>query len=139
MITPTPIVYSVSQLNARIANLIASDDELQMIFIEGELSNVNINSKSGHMYFSLKDKNSVIRAVMFSWAVRNLRFRPEDGMKVIMLAQVTVYEPSGQNQGYHGYHRPSFSVRRSGAGTCIGAGRRRSRTADPRDQSVFTE
>ena len=98
MITPTPKVYSVSQLNARIANLFASDEELQMIFIEGELSNVNINSKSGHMYFSLKDKNSVIRAVMFSWAVRNLRFRPEDGMKVIMRAQVTVYEPSGQYQ-----------------------------------------
>ena len=98
MITPTPKVFSVSQLNAHIANLIASDEELQMIFIEGELSNVNINSKSGHMYFSLKDKNSVIRAVMFSWAVRNLRFRPEDGMKVIMRAQVTVYEPSGQYQ-----------------------------------------
>ena len=98
MITPTPKVFSVSQLNARIANLIASDEELQMIFIEGELSNVNINSKSGHMYFSLKDKNSVIRAVMFSWAVRNLRFRPEDGMKVILRAQVTVYEPNGQYQ-----------------------------------------
>ena len=98
MITSTPKVFSVSQLNARIANLIASDEELQMIFIEGELSNVNINAKSGHMYFSLKDKTSVIRAVMFSWAVRNLRFRPEDGMKVIMRAQVTVYEPSGQYQ-----------------------------------------
>lgn len=98
MITPTPKVFSVSQLNAHIANLIASDEELQMIFIEGELSNVNINSKSGHLYFSLKDKNSVIRAVMFSWAVRHLRFRPEDGMKVILRAQVTVYEPSGQYQ-----------------------------------------
>lgn len=94
----TPKVYSVSQLNARISNLIASDEELKMIFIEGELSNVKINAKSGHMYFSLKDKNSVIRAVMFSWSVRNLRFRPEDGMKVIMRAQVTVYEPSGQYQ-----------------------------------------
>ena len=98
MITPTPNVFSVSQLNARISNLIASDEELQMIFIEGELSNVNINAKSGHIYFSLKDNNSVIRAVMFSWNVRNLRFRPEDGMKVIMRAQVTVYEPSGQYQ-----------------------------------------
>ena len=47
-----------------------SDRELQVVFIEGELSNVNINSKSGHMYFSVKDKTSVIRAVMFSWAVR---------------------------------------------------------------------
>ena len=94
----TPKVFSVSQLNARISNLIASDEELQMIFIEGELSNVNINAKSGHLYFSLKDKNSVVRAVMFAWSVRNLRFRPEDGMKVIMRAQVTVYEPSGQYQ-----------------------------------------
>lgn len=94
----TPKVFSVSQLNAHIGNLIASDEELRMIFIEGELSNVNINAKSGHMYFSLKDKNSVVRAVMFAWSARNLRFRPEDGMKVIMRAQVTVYEPSGQYQ-----------------------------------------
>lgn len=93
-----PKVFTVSQLNARISSLIASDSELNMIFIEGELSNVNINSKSGHLYFSLKDKNSVVRAVMFSWSVRNLRFRPEDGMKVIMRAQVTVYEPGGQYQ-----------------------------------------
>ena len=56
----TPKVFTVSQLNARISSLVASDEELQTIFIEGELSNVNINSKSGHMYFSLKDKNSVI-------------------------------------------------------------------------------
>lgn len=94
----TPKVFTVSQLNSRIANLIASDRELQMIFIEGELSNVNINAKSGHLYFSLKDKDSVIRAVMFSWSVRNLKFRPEAGMKVIMRAQVTVYEPGGQYQ-----------------------------------------
>lgn len=94
----TPKVFTVSQLNSHISNLIASDPQLQTIFIEGELSNVNINIKSGHMYFSLKDKNSVVRAVMFSWNVRNLRFRPEDGMKVIMRAQVTVYEPSGQYQ-----------------------------------------
>ena len=65
---------------------------------EGELSNVHMNLKSGHLYFSLKDKDSVIRAVMFSWAVRNLRFKPEDGMKVIMRAQVTVYEAGGQYQ-----------------------------------------
>ena len=58
---PTPKVFTVSQLNARIGSLIASDQELQMIFIEGELSNVNINAKSGHLYFSLKDKDSVVR------------------------------------------------------------------------------
>lgn len=94
----TPKVFTVSQLNARIADLISSDPELQAVFIEGELSNVNINAKSGHMYFSLKDKDSVIRAVMFSWSARNLRFRPENGMKVIMRAQVSVYEAGGQYQ-----------------------------------------
>ena len=50
------------------------------------------------MYFSVKDKTGVIRAVMFAWAMRSLRFRPVDGMKVIMRAQVTVYEPAGQYQ-----------------------------------------
>lgn len=94
----TPKVFTVSQLNARVASLIAADEELQTIFIEGELSNVSFNAKSGHLYFSLKDKDSVIRAVMFSWAFRTLRFRPEDGMKVIMRASVTVYEPAGQYQ-----------------------------------------
>lgn len=94
----TPQVFTVSQINSRVSSLIASDPALQTVFVEGELSNVNINSKSGHMYFSLKDSKSVIRAVMFAWSVRNLRFRPEDGMKVIMRAQVTVYEPAGQYQ-----------------------------------------
>ena len=94
----TPKVFTVSQLNAHISSLIAADPALQTVFIEGELSNININSKSGHMYFSLKDRGGVVRAVMFAWSVRNLRFRPEDGMKVIMRAQVTVYEPGGQYQ-----------------------------------------
>ncbi len=94
----TPQVFTVSQINSRVSSLIASDPALQTVFVEGELSNVNINSKSGHMYFSLKDSKSVIRAVMFAWSVRNLRFCPEDGMKVIMRAQVTVYEPAGQYQ-----------------------------------------
>ena len=94
----TPKVFTVSQLNSKIGTMIATDPELQTIFIEGEISNLSINSRSGHMYFSLKDSKSVVRAVMFSYSVRNLRFRPEDGMKVIMRAQGTVYEPMGQYQ-----------------------------------------
>ena len=94
----TPKVFTVSQLNAHIGSMIATDPALQVIFIEGELSNVRLNNQSGHLYFSLKDSKSVVRAVMFSWSVKNLRFRPEDGMKVIMRAQVTVYEPMGQYQ-----------------------------------------
>ncbi len=94
----TPKVFTVSQLNSHIGSMIATDPELQMIFIEGELSNLRLNEHSGHLYFSLKDNKSVVRAVMFSFNVRNLKFRPEDGMKVIMRAQVTVYEPMGQYQ-----------------------------------------
>ena len=98
MISVTPKVYTVSQLNQRIAGIIGTDPELQTIFIEGELSNLRPNAQSGHLYFSLKDSTSVVRAVMFSWSVKNLRFRPADGMKVILRAQVTVYEPMGQYQ-----------------------------------------
>ena len=98
MISAVPKVFTVTQLNSRIASMIASDPEMQTIFIEGELSNLRLNAQSGHLYFSLKDSASVVRAVMFSWAVKNLRFKPEDGMKVIMRAQVTVYEPMGQYQ-----------------------------------------
>lgn len=94
----TPKVFTVSQLNSHIGSMIATDPELQMIFIEGELSNLRLNEHSGHLYFSLKDNKSVVRAVMFSFNVRNLKFRPEDGMKVIMRAQVAVYEPMGQYQ-----------------------------------------
>lgn len=94
----TPKVFTVSQLNSHINSLISTDPELQTVFIEGELSNIRLNAQSGHLYFSLKDQKSVVRAVMFSWSVKNLRFRPEDGMKVIMRAQVTVYEPMGQYQ-----------------------------------------
>ena len=98
MIPVTPKVFTVTQLNSYIGGMVASDPMLQTRFIEGELSNIRLNAQSGHLYFSLKDKQSVVRAVMFSWAVKNLRFRPEDGMKVIMRAQVTVYEPMGQYQ-----------------------------------------
>lgn len=94
----TPKVFTVSQLNAHIGTMIGTDPELQMMFVEGEISNLRINDHSGHMYFSLKDKKSVVRAVMFAYNVKHLRFRPEEGTKVIMRAQVTVYEPMGQYQ-----------------------------------------
>ena len=98
MRTPVPKVFTVSQLNAHIGSMIETDPALQMLFIEGELSNLRWNNQSGHLYFSIKDSKSVIRAVMFSWSAKGLRFRPEDGMRVIMRAQVTVYEPMGQYQ-----------------------------------------
>ncbi|MBQ3417716.1 MAG: exodeoxyribonuclease VII large subunit [Ruminococcus sp.] len=93
-------IITVSQLNYYIKSLFEQDDHLKFILVEGEISNLKDHYASGHIYFSLKDQKSVISAVMFSFYAKNLRFRPESGMKVIVRARVSVYEPSGQYQLY---------------------------------------
>lgn len=95
-----PRVLSVSQLNFYIKSLIENDPRLNIVFLTGEISNLTDHYRSGHIYLSLKDEKSVIRAVMFAGNARNLRFRPMDGMKVICRGRVSVYEPSGQYQLY---------------------------------------
>lgn len=95
-----PKVLSVSQLNFYIKSLLESDPRLNYVFLTGEISNLTIHYKSGHIYFSLKDSKSVIRAVMFSGNARNLKFKPAEGMKIICRGRVAVYEPSGQYQLY---------------------------------------
>lgn len=98
MIKPT--VVSVSQLNFYVKNLLDGDMHLNSIFVTGEISNLTDNYRSGHIYLSLKDEKSVIRAVMFSGNARYLRFKPVEGMKVIARGRVTVYELTGQYQLY---------------------------------------
>lgn len=98
MIKPT--VVSVSQLNFYVKNLLDGDMHLNSIFVTGEISNLTDHYRSGHIYLSLKDEKSVIRAVMFSGNARYLRFKPVEGMKVIARGRVTVYEPTGQYQLY---------------------------------------
>lgn len=93
-------VLSVSQVNLFLRSLIDGDGRLADILVVGELSNFTVNSRSGHMYFSLKDAKSLLRGVMFASAARRLRFRPEDGMRVIVRGRVSVYEPNGQYQLY---------------------------------------
>lgn len=103
MYTPyftAPKVLSISQLNFYIKSLIENDPRLNVVFLTGEISNLTNHYRSGHIYLSLKDEKSVIRAVMFAGNARNLRFRPADGMKVICRGRVAVYEPSGQYQLY---------------------------------------
>lgn len=95
-----PKVLSVSQLNFYIKSLVENDPRLNIVFLTGEISNLTDHYRSGHIYLSLKDEKSVIRAVMFAGNARNLRFRPMDGMKVICRGRVAVYEPSGQYQLY---------------------------------------
>lgn len=103
MYTPdftAPRVLSVSQLNFYIKSLVESDPKLNIVFLSGEISNLTDHYRSGHIYLSLKDEKSVIRAVMFSGNARNLRFKPDDGMKIICRGRVAVYEPTGQYQLY---------------------------------------
>ena len=96
----TPKIITVSQLNFYLKSLIDNDPNLRFVFLEGEISNLTDHYSSGHIYFSLKDEKSVVKAVMFSYAAKNLKFKPENGMKVILRARVSVYEPSGQYQLY---------------------------------------
>lgn len=96
----TPVVLTVSQLNRYIKSLLDGDSMMNSVFLSGEISNFTNHYKSGHMYFSLKDSQSVVRAVMFSTQARRLRFLPQDGMKVIVRGRVTVYEQTGQYQVY---------------------------------------
>ncbi len=72
--------------------------EYSDIWVEGEISNVRAHDSSGHLYFTLKDQDSQVKAVMFRSQARLLRFRPDNGMQVILRGRVTVYEGRGDLQ-----------------------------------------
>lgn len=93
-------VLTVSQVNFFLKSLIEGDGRLSHITVCGEISNFTDHYRSGHLYFSLKDEKSVLKAVMFTSAACRLKFRPQDGMKVIVRGRVSVYEPTGQYQMY---------------------------------------
>ncbi|MFU2081091.1 exodeoxyribonuclease VII large subunit [Gallibacterium anatis] len=90
-----PTIYSISQLN-RLAKEIL-EQELGSLWLSGEISNFT-QPVSGHWYFTLKDKNAQVRAAMFR--MRNLRvnFKPQNGMQVVVRANISLYEPRGDYQ-----------------------------------------
>lgn len=92
-------IYSVSQINSYINNLISSDTILKKIMIRGEISNFKLHY-SGHCYLTLKDDNAAIRAVIFRRHAQKLSFKPENGMSVIACGSVNVYERDGAYQLY---------------------------------------
>ena len=94
------MVLTVSQLNTYIKTLLDGDNLLKTVFISGEISNCVRHYKSGHIYFSLTDGKSLIKAVMFADSAQRLRFKPEDGMKVIVSGKISVYDAAGQYQLY---------------------------------------
>ena len=91
----TPAVLTVSQLNARVRELL--EDEFGEVLVEGEIFSWR-TYPSGHSYFDLKDATSKVSAVMFSGRRRFLRFEPEVGMRVMVRCRVTLYEKDGRFQ-----------------------------------------
>ena len=94
------ITLTVSQLNEYVKALIDSSELLNDIYIKGEISNFTNHYKSGHLYFSLKDKDSLLKCVMFRSSAQYLKFVPEDGMKVIVRGNVSVFQRDGVYQLY---------------------------------------
>lgn len=90
---------TITQLNRYIKFKLDQDANLNNVFLKGEISNFKAHTR-GHLYFTLKDENSRINAVMFQGNARNLKFTPTDGMKVLLVGKVSVYESSGSYQIY---------------------------------------
>ncbi len=92
-------VFSVSDLNNFIKNIFETNRTLSSVTVRGEISNF-VNHRSGHLYFSLKDADGQIRAVMFRSRAATLKFMPESGMKVVVHGSVTVFPRDGSYQIY---------------------------------------
>src|SRR5438128_3227351 len=88
-------VYSVTELTVRVRDLLEA--EFFEVWVEGELSNCRVWT-AGHLYFTLKDAASQVRAVIFRSALRYLKFKPGDGLRVVARGRVSVYEPKGEYQ-----------------------------------------
>ncbi|MBO5648359.1 MAG: exodeoxyribonuclease VII large subunit [Clostridia bacterium] len=97
-IDPKTAVFTVGQINEYVKYLIEDSPVLDSVYVVGEISNLTAYHTSGHLYFSLKDDGGVVRAVMFRSSAQKLKFRPENGMRVIVHGRMTVYTPQGQYQ-----------------------------------------
>ena len=92
---PSRRVLSVTELTVRVRDLLEA--EFFEVWVEGELSNCRVWN-TGHLYFTLKDGASQIKAVIFRSALRYLKFKPGDGLRVVARGRVSVYEPKGEYQ-----------------------------------------
>ena len=93
------VAVTVSELNNYIKNKFTEDEALNNIIVKGEISNFK-NHYTGHMYFSIKDEKSIIKCVMFKSYAQKLDFIPNDGMKVFVFGEVSVFERDGIYQVY---------------------------------------
>ena len=91
---------SVKQVNLYVKTLLDSDRALSSVMVQGEISNFTRHLKSGHLYFTLKDDQAAIKAVMFKTSAVRLSFLPANGQTVIIHGRISLYERDGQYQLY---------------------------------------
>lgn len=90
---------TVTQLTRYIKYQIDNDRNLNQVYLKGEISNFKAHSK-GHFYFTMKDENSRINAIMFASSTKNVKFLPKDGMKILVRGRISVFESTGNYQIY---------------------------------------
>ena len=106
MNTTNQFVLNVKQLNLYVKSLLESDRNLRSVTVRGEISNFVRHSKSGHLYFTLKDADSAVKTVMFYTAAQKLQFVPKDGTTVLVKGRISLYERDGQYQLYADHMAP---------------------------------
>src|SRR6478672_6962966 len=92
---PTRRIFSVTELTVRVRDLL--EERFFEVWVEGELSGVKLWN-TGHLYFTLKDSSSTLKGLMFRSALRYLKFKPGDGLRVVARGKISVYEPKGEYQ-----------------------------------------
>jgi exodeoxyribonuclease VII large subunit len=103
-LAPERKIWSVMELTGRISNVLAA--QFSNLWVEGEVSNYHA-AQSGHLYFTLKDAKAQVKCVCFKSQAMRLKFRPEDGLKLIVRGSISVYEPRGEYQIYVEHIEPS--------------------------------
>ena len=101
-----PITFTVSELNDYVKALIDSSEVLCNIAVVGEISNFNNHYKTGHFYFTLKDENALVKAVMFRSYSSQVKFEPDNNMKVLCVGRVSVFPRDGVYQLYVEHMEP---------------------------------
>ena len=99
-------VFRVSELNEYVSLVLSGDPNLADLRVSGEISGFKRHS-SGHLYFSLKDENALVRCVMFRQQAMRLTFQPQDGMQVLLYGKASLYEKDGSFQLYANYLKKS--------------------------------
>src|SRR5665213_1513733 len=92
---PSRRIYTVTELTVRVRDEL--EEKFFEVWVEGELSGVRLWN-TGHLYFTLKDSSSLLKGLMFRSALRYLKFKPTDGLRVVARGKISVYEPKGEYQ-----------------------------------------